>query len=108
MAIDATPTRHEKMSDSLAIEEMRACASDLEDLDFDDDERIEFPELMLYIFSTEENLSRELKLKRSYNYVLWKIIRFSRSIYAIAENLYSESELIIPKWKTYIICSCRT
>jgi len=38
MAIDATPTRHEKMSDSLAIEEMRACASDLEDLDFDDDD----------------------------------------------------------------------
>ena len=37
-------------------------------LDFDDDERIEFPELMLYIFSTEENLSRELKLKRSYNF----------------------------------------
>lgn len=38
MAIDATPTRHEKMSDSLAIEEMRACASDLEDLDFDDED----------------------------------------------------------------------
>ena len=37
-------------------------------LDFDDDDRIEFPELMLYIFSTEENLSRELKLKRSYNF----------------------------------------
>ena len=37
-------------------------------LDFDDDEKIEFPELMLYIFSTEENLSRELKLKRSYNF----------------------------------------
>ena len=40
MAIDATPTRHDKMPDNgqVAIEEMRACASDLEDLDFDDDE----------------------------------------------------------------------
>ena len=38
MAIDATPTRHDKMSDNPALEEMRACASDLEDLDFDEDE----------------------------------------------------------------------
>ena len=38
MAIDATPTRHDKLDEEEAIEEMRACASDLEDLDFDDDE----------------------------------------------------------------------
>ena len=38
MAIDATPTRHDKMSDNPALEEMRACASDLEDLDFDDED----------------------------------------------------------------------
>ena len=37
-------------------------------LDFDEDERIEFPELMLYLFSTEENLSREQLLRRSYNF----------------------------------------
>ena len=37
-------------------------------LDFDDDEKIEFPELMLYIFSTDESLSREQKLRRSFNF----------------------------------------
>merc|ERR1719495_501467 len=37
-------------------------------LDFDDDDKIEFPELMLYIYSTEENLSRQQKLQRSYNF----------------------------------------
>merc|ERR1711860_39831 len=37
-------------------------------LDFDDDDRIEFPELMLYLYATNEDLSREQKLKRSYNF----------------------------------------
>ena len=37
-------------------------------LDFDDDKKMEFPEFMLYLFSTEENLSREQILRRSYNF----------------------------------------
>ena len=37
-------------------------------LDFDDDEKVEFPELMLYVFSTEDSLSREQILRRSYNF----------------------------------------
>ena len=37
-------------------------------LDFDDDDKIEFPELMLYIYATVEDLSREQKLRRSYNF----------------------------------------
>merc|ERR1711860_87168 len=42
-------------------------------LDFDDDDRIEFPELMLYLYATNtlvtnEDLTREQKLKRSYNF----------------------------------------
>lgn len=37
-------------------------------LDFDDDDKIEFPELMLYIYAIEDTLSREQKLKRSYNF----------------------------------------
>ena len=31
-------------------------------LDLDNDEKLEFPELMLYIFGTEENLSGEQKI----------------------------------------------
>ena len=37
-------------------------------LDFDDDDRIEFPELMLYLYASNEDLTREQKLKRSYNF----------------------------------------
>jgi len=37
-------------------------------LDFDDDDKVEFPELMLYIYSTDGNMSREQKLRRSYNF----------------------------------------
>ena len=37
-------------------------------MDFDDDKKMEFPEFMLYLFSTEENLSREQILRRSYNF----------------------------------------
>lgn len=37
-------------------------------LDFDDDDKVEFPELMLYIYAIDENLTREQKLKRSYNF----------------------------------------
>ena len=31
-------------------------------LDFDDDDKIEFPELMLYLYATNEDLTREQKL----------------------------------------------
>jgi Ca2+-binding EF-hand superfamily protein len=38
-------------------------------LDFDDDNLVEFPELMLYIFANQDdNLSKEQMLRRSYNF----------------------------------------
>ena len=37
-------------------------------LDFDDDSKIEFPELMLFLYAPDEVLTKEQQLKRSYNF----------------------------------------
>ena len=37
-------------------------------LDIDDDEAIEFPELLLFIFAKEPDMSKEQQLRRSYNF----------------------------------------